>query len=312
LLDEDEELEVAGEDEKISARDLPRFVYSDAYDRFTDQSERQDALLATGRLALERLLITGMTKESLKVAAAATQGGHISFVSFDRDEGEVLADIGISRDLTSPSGDAVLVVVQNRGGGGGDGNKLDYWAAREVKHVCDVVPGSAACGTEVRLNNESPGDLTKYVAGRPYGLLRSYVETYVPGDAQVTAVELDSEPVEFRQESQSGYTSIGVYVEISPTEAANITVRYDLPLKASGYQVEVTPQPLARDALFELVVRVPSGWTETGPGAVEDDILRYSGPLQRSLTVAINPPRVRGLSALWQGLGDFWRQPLFD
>ena len=310
LLPPDREIPING-GLTVDVGELARFVYSDAYERFGDQSVRRDILVETGRRALQLLLEEGLSAEQRKATGAAISGGHTGFVSFDPEEALVLEELDVSNTLEEPRDDVVRVVVQNMGGGDGYGSKLDYWISRVVKHACDLTGAKAVCATEVELENEVPHGLTRYVAGRPYGLARNYVESYIPAGARLVEVTLNGRDAEVRLEEQSGQLSAGVYTEIPPGETASIFVHYEVPFDQRSFTIEMIPQPLARDARFSLDAEVPPGWQLRGPGTLREDVLELTGELDRTLNIELSQPDAPGLTGWWEGLTRFWNEPIF-
>lgn len=313
LLPAGSALEVPGLDEKLEPSELARFVYSDAYAEFEDQARRRDALLRIGESAFQTILADGIGgADGFAEVGDVIAGGHLRFSSFDEEEDAALAAAGVSGDLAPVEGDSLLVTAQNFGSGTDDqGTKLDYWVRRAVEHSCRIEQESAStCRTGVALRNEAPEGLTTYVAGRPYGLVRSYVEVYVPHKADLISVQQDGSPVEFRAESQAGRTAIGVFVELPRGETTSVEVAYELP-GDDAYTLHAVPQPLAVDATIELTLQLPEGWVADGAGVTESDgVVRYEGPLDRRLEITAAPSEMTGLPALWQGLQDFWHDPV--
>jgi hypothetical protein len=308
LMPPDAEIEVKGTDEALDKESIARFVYSDAYEVFTDQANRRRVLIEVGRRVFEATLAEGLrNRQALSDAAAAVAGGHIRFVSFDTGEQDVLSDLGATGDLTAPTGDGMLVAVQNFGTTRAGGTKLDYWAVRDESHHCDITTGGASCSTAVRISNETPQGLTPYVAGRPYGRMRDYVEIFVPDHARLLSVEANGDPTKYRLEDQSGYSVISVFTAIDPGKAAAISVSYELLDVGpdSGYRLVAIPQPLSRDATITIDIDAPRDWVVAGRGSDRTDDYRYRGAFTSTITVSAAPDERTGLPAFWEGV-KFW------
>lgn len=312
LMPEDAAIPVPETDRVLGRKDIADWIYSRSYEEIPDPARRRAVTLRVSRRALATALRRGIVGGSLDEAAAAFAGGHLRFVSFRRDESSALARGGFSGDLSPPSHDDMLVAVQNFGGGGRRGNKLDYWARRRIRHRCAVGPGgSAACTTRVTLSNQAPAELPLYVSGRPYALLRSLVELYVPSHAEIEGVWRDGEPIAFYPDAQSGRTVLGVYIEVERGASASVRVDYSLP-PAPRYELVATPQPLARDAHIDLALEVPDGWTVRGiEPPRRAGWASFSGAFDRTLRVEAAPDDKTGIPAIWDGLVGFWRKPLF-
>lgn len=313
LLPPRSEIKVPGADEELEPSELAPFVYSDAYAEFEEQSERRDALLRIGERAFQTILAEGVGGTAgLDEVGKAIAGGHFRFASFDPEEKAALDAAGVSGDLAPVEGDSLLVTAQNFGSGTEDqGTKLDYWVRRALQHSCRIEQEAASqCLTGVTLRNEAPEGLTTYVAGMPYGLVRSYVEVYVPQEASLVSVQQDGSPAEFRAEPQAGRTAVGVFVELSRGSSTSLEVAYDLPV-GDAYTFHAVPQPLAVDATIEVAVELPDGWVAGGGGVTESDgVVRYEGPFVRRLDISAAPSEMTGLPALWQDLQDFWHDPV--
>jgi len=222
-----------------------------------------------------------------------------------------MAGTGATWDMAPPHGDDVMVTAQNFGGGPRVGSKLDYWIDRDLSHDCLIrSDGSARCTTEVELRNETPEGLTRYAAGCPYGLLRSYVEIFVPASGEVIAVNQDQAPVEFRSEPQAGRTSLGIYVELPAAEATSLSASYELP-PADTFSLDMTPQPLSNEADLDVSLQLPSGWILVdGPTEAADSTVDYEGSFDRRLHFEARPDDRPGLTGLWARLKRFWMEPV--
>ena len=309
LLDEDAQLQLENLGD-VSAGDVPRVVYSDAYDAFTDQIQRREAILDLGVAAFARFVEDGIPENGIEAIGDAVAGRHLGFVSFDPVEGKALAGVGAAHDLPTVTGDTLLVTAQNFGYQD-EGTKLDYWVDRTTLHSCELEPEVATCATTVRLENKAPKGLTTFVAGKPYGLLRSYIEIYVPRSAQLDEVRVDGGAADFRPDPHDDMLSLGVYVEIPRTESVEVSAFYRLPLGDRGYHLVATPQPLARDAELSISVGIPDGWSATGPGTVRDGVVRVSGAFDSPVEITVGPGDRAGLSAVWERLSSFWNEPVF-
>ena len=308
------EIEVPGRDYTLNRDELADWIYSDAYEDFANQRIRRAALLLVGRNAIEAGLQEGFGgKEGLDSIGAAFGGQHLKFVSFDEAEASVLEDAGVSGALDPETRDTMLVTVQNYGGGDDNGSKLDFWTDRHLRHGCIVEgDGAAECATEVTLDNTVPDGLTRYVAGKPYGLLRDYTEVYIPLESKLQEVKLDGEPFEYRPEEQGDLLSIGVNVEVPQGEQAAIEVAYTLPPGDESYSLTMIPQPLTSDATVDLRLRVPNDWTIVGAGDDSDTgEVTWKTTLDKTIEVHAFPDGRTGIPGIWEGLKDFWHDPLF-
>lgn len=311
LMGEDSKIDVDGAGQ-LDPDEVAEFVFSDAYEAFKSQSTRREALLEIGESIFASALSEGAgDQEMLSTIGEAAAGGHLKFVSFDDRVAPMLAKTGITWGLADPRGDDVLVTVQNFGGGPNVGSKLDYWVDRKIDHDCAIgTDGAASCTTAVRLTNKAPLGLSRYVAGRPYGMLRNYVEIFVPGQGEILGVTKDGEPIESRSELQAGRTSVGIYLELPRGEQSRLSVDYSLP-PAPGYSVVITPQPLSTDAQLDLSLELPSGWVLTeGDAETSGRDVSLQTVLDRQLELRAQPDDRPGVSGLWARLVRMWKEPV--
>jgi hypothetical protein len=313
LLPQSTQVQVPGTHTKLTPRDLPRYVYSNAYRQLGGHTTtRHDALIGIGKSAFQALIRTGFGGRSdLKAAASAVAGGHVRLISFRPAEEEVLTRAGVTGSLLSNTQDRVFITETNF-----NGTKLDFWSHRTISHTCDVrAKGLTLCETTVALRNSIPPGLTPYVAGKhPYGQLRSLLEVYLPRAAILQRVLLDGQPATFARQGEDGLRSVGVEVRVAPGGTGHLLVDYALPQRDSGYSLGVTPQPLTHDADLKISLRVPPGWKVSGLTSQArggGQVYEQSGRLDATQTITVAPYGVRGISSLWQKIDDFWHRPLF-
>jgi len=315
LTPPDATLTVPGTDESVGRDALPEYVYWRAYERFAGDNEvRRDVLLGLGEQAFRATIEDGLGgADAFGDLGAAAAGGHLRFVSFDKEEASALGDAGALGDLAEPPGDAVFVTVDNFGG-----DKLDYWVDRTVEHNCDIEPERATCETVVTLDNTVRDGLPLYIAGLPYhfknaeyGLLRSFVEVYKPASADVTAVRLDGEDSNWFPDGEEGNVAIGIEMRVPQGERSRLSVVYELPLDDDGYRLIATPQPLAQDATLRVDLELPTGWVLRGDAEDSASTFDYDDSFEGQVDVTARPDPRGGLSGLWVRLKRFWNEPVF-
>lgn len=307
LLHPDALLEVPGH--RVRARRLARYIYSDAYGQSADQPRRRDAIIDLGERAFQRVIEDGLARPQLASVGEAVGAGHIRFLSEDPDIAAAFGAADLTGDVQPDEEEhGMMVAAQNFGEGGGQGTKLDFWARRGVRLDCSLGATEADCRLHVRTTNETPSGLDDYVAGRPYGVLRSYVEVFVPGEAEVQAVTLDGRPHEFRVEPYVGMQSIGVYLEIGAGDEQEISVVFELPPDSSGYALRLTPQPLARDARVHVEMDAPADWTVRTRGyeRAGEKGTAFTG----RILVEARPDERKGLPRSWDRIRRFFGEPV--
>jgi hypothetical protein len=106
--------------------------------------------------------------------------------------------------------------------------------------------------------------------------------------------------------------SLGTDIEIERAHRTVATVEYAIPVGAEDYSLEVTPQPLARDARLEVRLAVPEGWAFADSQGNRS--LSHDGELRASYRTR-SVPETRsdrsGIPALWEGFREFLEDPLF-
>lgn len=313
LMPQGSSVKVPGLEGRVTRDGLPRFVYSDAYRLFQTQAARRRAILAAGSQAFHQILGGSFDgTQLLDDLGPQMAGGHIRVISFDKKEQALLDDAGVSGALRPPEGDELFVTVDNLGTHQlGFGTKLDYWADRHITHHCDIVQGQASCATFVQIGNNAPKGLSRYVAGRPYALMRSYVQVYVPDDASVSIVNVDGASAPDLVEKQDGSQSIGVPVNIKRGTSRTVQVNYSVPLTDGRYTLTAMPQPLTADARLDLSLSMPQDWrvvsdSETKPGAYS-----ASGLFDGRITLTAQPADETGIPRAWSAILRFWRNPVF-
>jgi hypothetical protein len=291
---------------ELDAKELPDYIYATAYEELGGPRDaRRAALLDVGRNAFQVLAERGPGGvEDLGGLAEAVAAGHLRFVSFDDVEAELLANVGASGALPEAQ-DSVFVTVQNQGA-----DKLDYYIRRRIEHRCAIENDEALCETRATLRNEAPDGLTPYVSPRARNEAIEFLEVYVPGNANVTSVELDGSPAEFLRATQGDRTSYGTDIRIDSGERATLGVTYTLPLDGS-YELTVTPQPLTHDAEVRVELDAPRDWTINVGGESEDERIIYEKTLTSTLTFTAKPSESSGLTSIWEAASDFWSEQLF-
>lgn len=301
--------EVPTTNTKLTAAELPNYVYRGAYEELGGAvSRRRDSLIEIGQSAFGSILDRGFGRTSLlRLTGNAVGGGHLSLVSFVPEEARVLEGAGIARHLGDPDHDAVLATVQNIGG-----NKLDSYARRSIHHSCRIeVQEPTYCATEVAIENATPRGLSRYeYQYRPYGLFRNVVEIYAPAEADILSVKVGDSPEDFFSNREDGLAVLGVFVEIPRRQKTTVEVTYRLPPE-DHYSLRVTPQPLVDDAGLTVDLEIPAGWELDGPeGLSGDEVFRWEGALDRRLEFEAGPGERSGLASWWTRVDRFLSEPV--
>lgn len=309
LLDPGTTLSIGEDSLTVSAAELPDFVYSDAYQQFTSESERRLAILEAGADAFEAFLDQGAGGEDgFEQLGKAVAAGHLSFVSLRLDEQEALS--AVTNAEIEPQ--QVRLVTQNLGNGVDAGTKLDYWVERRIRQECRVEDdGAARCSTRATFRNDAPDGLGTYVGGEPYGVLNSSVQMFLPEGAEVMRVTLDGDEPEW---SLRRYGPAPLVTLVTTTEqgaASTVEVVYDVPARPDGeFLLELVPQALPRDARLDAAVSLPSQWRSDDLTERRSGVYEWSGAFEGPVTLAAWRPERAGLPALWERIERFWQEPL--
>ncbi len=289
LLPPDRTLTVPGTERKLKPVQLPDYVYWHVYEELGGANpRRKQALLGLGRRAFKAIIRGGVSLDLPRIGAAVA-GGHVRFVPADQKERAVLSDLGVSGELPHGGGDSVVVIGQNFGG-----DKLDYWARGRVEHTCRVTVREALCETTSTVTNRVRQELPDFIAqpghfpGAPYGLLRRFIEVFVPAHGRVIDVEIDGRPDDIYRSEEDGHTVIGADLEVLPGQSSRVVVRYELPLPRPRYSLVIAPQPLTHDVDLEVELRLPVGWSVRGH-PLTGVPFRHEGPLDHILELRAGP-----------------------
>lgn len=310
LLDPGTTLSVGPEAIPVTAAELPDFVFSDAYQQFTSESERRLAILEAGADAFQAFLDQGAGGEDgFEELGRAISGGHLAFVSLRPEEQSAIS--AVTASTIEPQ--QVRVVSHNLGNGVDAGTKLDYWVERRVRQHCRVEEdGAATCATRVAFANTVPDGLGTYVGGEPYGLLNSNVQLFLPQASDVHRVELDGEEPQWNARRYGPATLVTLVSSVPQGETATVEVVYGVPARPDGeFLLELVPQPLPRDAKLDVLVELPRGWKSDDLAERGDGVVGWTGVFRGPLTLAAWRPERSGLPALWDRLEQFWEEPLF-
>jgi hypothetical protein len=90
-----------------------------------------------------------------------------------------------------------------------------------------------------------------------------------------------------------------------------VDVTYDLAIPEDRYTLEVSPQPLARDATVRVVIFAPDGWVVETPDGISRSAVEFKGTLDGTLRFSAAPEERPGLTGLWDRMVRFWNDPVF-
>ena len=141
-----------------------RLLLSEAYLRAPDTIEGQRQRRATLRAAADVVVSRLLAPEGERPGAAAlvralggaVAGRHVVVWSAVPDEQSALVRAGLAGELSADGGDLASLTFQNLGGGQDEGNKLDFYARRQVTVGVTVSRDEAEVLQEIALRNTAP------------------------------------------------------------------------------------------------------------------------------------------------------------
>ncbi len=304
---------------ELTERNAVRVLLSEEYEQAVDsregQAARRGALRAAADAVLTRLLDAdgpqAPASRLVRALAEAAAGRHIALWSADDREQRALLAGGLAGQVTAAGDDLSAVALQNFGGGNRQGNKLDYYARRQVTVRAVVGADEAVVEQEVAIRNTAPATgLPEYVAGQvDPGTSRSYVALAVPRDARAVRLSRGGRPVPavVRPSGDHGVVTDGIV--LAPGATAVLSLRYRLPVSDGLYRLQLVPQPLAVDAGLLVEVSAGDGRQLRG-GDVVDGRLRVSGPFEATTTVAVQAERPGLVQRVTDAVARFWNEPV--
>lgn len=254
----------------LTSDQLAEELYVKSYEglEFTGKARRK-VLRAAADDALRRVLGGEASPSELAPRLAeAVAGRHLSIWSAEPAEQEALVAAGAAGALDTPGADLVAVTAHNlggpghlKGGGPGEGNKLDYYVRRDVRVTAVLnADGTADVTQRVQLVNEAPARLGTYVAGfTAPGRVSSLLSLYAGGDAVDVSLTRDGRPAQAQASEEQGATVVRVVARLDRGRSTVYELKYRVPLQGRSYHLRVVPQPLARDAMLGLAIRPGPG-----------------------------------------------------
>ncbi len=305
---------------RLTAGNAVRTLLSDAYrtapDTRAGQAARRAQLRGVADAVLDKILggEASATKLGLALADAA-RGRHLALWSAEnKEQGDLVAG-GLAGEVAAGAGgDLTSFVVQNFGGGDGEGNKLDYYARRQVSTSVVVGRRTAVVRQEVSLRNTAPRTgLPRYVAGfATPGILNSLVTFALPSGAGLLEFSRAGVPVRTEVLPEGDHQVVSDTTELASGTTATWVLRYEIPLRDGHYRLTAFPQPLAVDGGLALDIRAADGLElrSTVPGALRGGEVRYTGPFADRRVVEVHAVRPGLLQRSLDRAKRFWDSPL--
>lgn len=295
-------------------------AYRDAPDTAAGQAQRRAQLRGAADAVLGKLL--GDRSEQPSAAALARElgdaarGRHLALWSARPEVQQELVNAGLAGEVTSGGGDLAALTVHNLGGGDRDGNKLDFYARRQLSVRVRLSRDTAVVEQELAIRNTAPvGGLPVYVAGRATpGVSNMLVTMALPRQAELISFARNARERPPLRSPEGDHDVVQDVVAVPPGATVGWLLRYRLPLQNGQYRSRLYPQPLAVDAglLLELA---PDGDLELAapagsPLQPAGTGLRLSGPFAAvvSASAAAEAP---GWHERWRAaVRRFWNEPV--
>ncbi|MGH2828888.1 MAG: DUF4012 domain-containing protein, partial [Actinomycetota bacterium] len=253
---------------------VARFVMSDSYARFPDQTRRKTVVLEAAHVVFERLK-TGVDAAALATAlASAVRDKHVMVWMRSSAPQRALQALGADGRFGAPGRASIGVVTQNAAE-----NKIDYYLRRTIRLELRLRADGVADGTlRVRLDNLAPdaglprdviGPITKpegrgrdpsrFVAG----LNVSWLNASLPPGALVLAWRVDGRAAASDQTAAPHAVISSLYLEVPSRASTEATLWFRLP-PGPGWNgrrlaLLVPRQPTAAPDQVEIVVAAPDG-----------------------------------------------------
>ncbi len=214
--------------EVLRADNLVKVTMSDAYARYTDNTQR-DAYLARVGTAIARKVTSGAGDPIAlaKALGTAATEGRLLVWSRDETQQELLETTTLGGALPDADGPFLGVVVQN-----GSASKLEYYLAREVDYAYrQRKEGGGEATVTLTLRNKAPvAGLPDYVTAnsewaRGRDQSRLYVSVFLGNGAGVTAATLDGEPLLVQSHREQGRPVVSAFVWVPNTATATLTLQ---------------------------------------------------------------------------------------
>ena len=293
-------------------------AYRDAPATPDGQARRRESLRGAADAVLGDLLGAGETQPSPvtlgRELVQAGRGRHLALWSADPAVQRDLASGGLDGAVRADGGDLSSFAVHNLGGGDADGNKLDFYARRQVS--VDVVLGlhNAVVSQRVVLRNTAPtSGLPVYVSGRATpGVSNNLVELALPAGAELLGFSREGRALAVAPRPRGDHTVVQDVAALAPGTSATWLLRYRMHVEGGSYRLALVPQPLAVDAELAVTVRAADG-AELETRDLEpapDGALARSGPYVTGSVLQVQARRPGLLERTGSAVRRFWREPV--
>jgi hypothetical protein len=266
----------------VNSDALVPLLSSEAYARFDDPEVRKRALGDVANSVLQDFLAKGARRRpvrALRAVAGAAGDGHLLLHARAPELQDALVEAGVTGRLGASSGDFLAVVANNAGG-----NKVDFWAQRELGYEVRLLPdGRALSETTVALRNDAPVDgYPRYVLGPTSaveaGESLTYLSVYRQAGTQLGETDVAGAHTDVEQGEELGHPVVATALRLPSGDTGRLTLESRLPTAWNGddgggrYALTVQGQTTLRETPLSVTVVAPPGMaiTATSP-AMEVD-----------------------------------------
>ncbi len=220
------------------------FLLFDQYTIFPDEDEQRKVLDELTKDTLDAVLDGDLNLGAMvDRLGPLVEQGRLQVVSFDPVEDAFLRDAGLTRPFIRPGG-VELVAVKSANA---SPNKLDVYLERQIEYeaVVDPATGQVEGTTTITMTNAAPPGLQGVVSGGwgdlPESWNRQLVSMY--SEHQVSEITVDGEPVEPWLQTELGWQTASVYLEIPRGDTQVVVMRWQGQIEPDVNELVVSYQP---------------------------------------------------------------------
>jgi hypothetical protein len=286
---------------EITAQNVVDVTTNRAYSDFPNSNQRKDVLGTVGSAVFARFLqMDGQEVARLRLISNAVADGHLRIYSTNPTTEGGLATLGIDGAVTEPAGDVMGVIVNNA-----SGNKVDYYATRQVNYDVQLGGTSEAIGTTtVTIANDAPtSGEPRYVIGPNPNAPGAKAGDQIPitsvwchTPCTLASATRDGKAIRVATGSENGVPWLQDYRTIPAGSTGTLSVVWRSSDVWSGnssggsYQLTLLGQTTIQPTDVSVTIHAPSGthivWTST-PMAVEGGTATWRGSPSSALTLGV-------------------------
>ena len=253
----------------LTARGVVDYLSNGAYDEFGYRASLRKRVLGVATSSVwERFLRDADPETAVRSLVNAAASGHLVLHAADPEIQAAFETADIAGELGTPRGDLFGVFTSNAAG-----NKVDYFAERDVRYEISLGPGgTASAEASITLVNGAPAGAEASYALGPYpgtglgaGDALSFLSVYCAPRCEMARATEEGTPVGMEIHSELGFRSLSRYLRVNAQGSRTIGLSLQLPNAWAGdeiggvYRLRIQSQPTIRPPTGTVVVRVPAG-----------------------------------------------------